>query len=397
MKKIILILLSFVLTSTSTAQEKKSNLFKSIYKDFLKYGTVYGAGDINNSVEAAEPTYFLRTNPDGSLYSIPDVVDNTEKFPFDYRYGFGIRKLARFDYERKPKNYYDGTEEQLVFGAPTSAVQGLEYQFHYEKERWRGENFTNFNYFLKHTGKYHIVKIQSREVGKINLNYKSAEVRARLPIGKKFSLSAGAIARGHERAYGYNPIEIWLNETDEFGNPVNQWYQLGYDNGYTDVFYTSTDANGNVTQDWCWIDENGVQVAHSDLNFRERVMPMLMNEFNGRAWDLLDPWIEVAPIVGFDFYHYKRNFWLHAYGNLILPYHKYVAGKEEFSYLNRNNWGRGGLMQGTELEQWTDYSFGASLGTKVGKNLGIFIEGEYSKMWDSKLYQTTFGLNYTFK
>ena len=37
------------------------------------------------------------------LYSIPDVVDNTEKFPFDYRYGFGIRKLARFDYERKPK------------------------------------------------------------------------------------------------------------------------------------------------------------------------------------------------------------------------------------------------------------------------------------------------------
>tara|TARA_Y100000385_G_scaffold198018_1_gene204975 strand:+ start:37 stop:1230 length:1194 start_codon:yes stop_codon:yes gene_type:complete len=397
MKKIILILLSFVLTSTSTAQEKKSNLFKSIYKDFLKYGTVYGAGDINNSVEAAEPTYFLRTNPDGSLYSIPDVVDNTEKFPFDYRYGFGIRKLARFDYERKPKNYYDGTEEQLVFGAPTSAVQGLEYQFHYEKERWRGENFTNFNYFLKHTGKYHIVKIQSREVGKINLNYKSAEVRARLPIGKKFSLSAGAIARGHERAYGYNPIEIWLNETDEFGNPVNQWYQLGYDNGYTDVFYTSTDANGNVTQDWCWIDENGVQVAHSDLNFRERVMPMLMNEFNGRAWDLLDPWIEIAPIVGFDFYHYKRNFWLHAYGNLILPYHKYVAGKEEFSYLNRNNWGRGGLMQGTELEQWTDYSFGASLGTKVGKNLGIFIEGEYSKMWDSKLYQTTFGLNYTFK
>ena len=37
------------------------------------------------------------------LYSIPDVVNNTEVFPFDYRYGFGIRKLARFDYERKPK------------------------------------------------------------------------------------------------------------------------------------------------------------------------------------------------------------------------------------------------------------------------------------------------------
>ena len=397
MKKILTLVFIFLYIVPSFGQEDKPNLFKSVYKDFLKYGTIYGAGGISNSVEASEPTYFLRTNPDGSLYSIPDVVDNTEVFPFDYRYGFGIRKLARFDYERKPRNYYDGREEQLVFSAPTSAVQGLEYQFHFEKERWRGRDFTNYNFFLKHTGKYHIAKVQAREVGKINLNYNSAELRARLPIGKKFSFSAGAIARGHERAYGYNPIEIWLNETDEFGNPVNQWYTLGYENGYTDVFYTSTDANGNVTQDWCWIDENGVQVAHSDLSFRENVMPMLMNEFNGRAWDLLDPWIEVAPIVGMDFYHYDRNFWLHAYVNYILPAHKYIAGEEEFSYLNRNNWGKGGLIQDSELEQWHDYSAGISLGTKIGKNLGIFIEGEYSKMWDSKLYQTTFGLNYTFK
>jgi len=396
--RILVLIVSFILFSPTVVQ---GQIFKDIYKDFLKYGTVYGAGDISNSIEAAEPTYFLRTNPDGSIYSTPDVVDNTPVFPYDYRYGFGIRKLARFDYERKPKNFYDGTEEQLVFGAPTSAVQGLEYQFHYEKERWRGENFTNFNYFLKHTGKYHIVKIQSREVGKINLKYNSAEVRGRLPIGKKFSVSAGVIARGHERAYGYNPFEIWLNEMEPDANGVpyytNQWYGLGFEYGYDDIFYTSTDENGNVTQDWCWVDADGNQVAHSDLSFREDVMPGLINRFNGEAWDLLDPWIEVAPIVGIDFYHYKRDFWLHAYANYILPAHKYIAGEEEFSYLNRNNWGRGGLIQDSELEQWDDYSAGISLGTKIGKNLGIFIEGEYSKMWDSKLYQTTFGLNYTFK
>lgn len=397
MKKII-ILLCFIGTITNA----QAQFLKDVYKDFIKYGTVYGAGDISNSVEAAEPTYFLRTNPDGSLYSIPDVVDNTPSYPFDYRYGFGIRKLARFDYERKPKNFYDGTESQLAFSAPTSAVQGLEYQFHFEKERWMGRDFINYNFFLKHTGKYHIVKAQSRSVGKINLNYNSAELRGRLPIGKKFSISAGAIVRGHERAYGYNPIEIWLNETDEFGNPVNQWYQLGRENGYQDVFYTQESidpmtGDSVTTQDWCWVDVDGNQVAHSDLDFRERIMPGLMNKFNGDAWDLLDPWVEVAPIIGFDFYHYKRDFWIHAYGNYILPMHKYIRGNEEFSYLNRNNWGKGGLMQGTELEQWTDYSLGLSLGTKVGKNLGIFVEGEYSKMWDSKLYQTTFGLNYTFK
>ena len=418
MKKLLLLVLIILFSIPALGQEVKSSSFKkatsALYKDFLKYGTIYGAGDISNSVEAAESSYFLRTNPDGSLYSIPEVVDNTEVFPFDYRYGFGIRKLARFDYERKPKNFYDGTEEQLTFGAPTSAVTGLEYQFHFEKERWRGRDFTNYNFFLKHTGKHHIAKIQAREVGKINLNYNSAELRARLPIGKKLSISAGAIVRGHERAYGYNPVEIWLNETaiayDGNGNviigqdgnpleyPVNQWYGLGREYGYTDHFTEYTDVNtGVTTQDWIWKDADGNQVASSDLDFRERIMPGLMNRFNGEAWDLLDPWMEIAPIVGIDFYHYKRDFWIHGYANYILPYHKYIAGMEEFSYLNRNNWGKGGLILDNDLEQWSDYSFGVSLGTKLGKSLGVFIEGEYSKMWDSKLYQTTFGLNYTFK
>ncbi len=399
MKKLLILVFIFLYIVPSFSQEK-DKFFPSLYKDFLKYGTIYGAGGISNSVEASEPTYFLRTNPDGSLYSIPDVVDNTEVFPFDYRYGFGIRKLARFDYERKPRNYYDGREEQLVFSAPTSAVQGLEYQFHFEKERWRGLDFTNYNFFIKHTGKYHIVKLQSREVGKINLNYDSAELRARLPIGKKFSFSAGAIVRGHERAYGYNPIEIWLNETEIIDGTeyaVNYWYTLGYEYGYQDIYYNQIDQNGNEIFDWYWVNPDGVEVAHSDLSFRENIMPGLMNRFNSEAWDLLDPWVEVAPIIGMDFYHYDRNFWLHAYANYILPAHKYIAGEEEFSYLNRNNWGKGGLIQDSELEQWHDYSAGISLGTKIGKNLGIFIEGEYSKMWDSKLYQTTFGLNYTFR
>ena len=390
-----------MLTSTNASAQNDS-FFSNLYQDFLKYGTIYGGGDINNSIEAAEPTYFLRTNPDGSIYSIPDVVDNTPIYPFDYRYGFGIRKLARFNYERKPKNYYDGTENQLTFGAPSSAIPGLEYQFHFEKERWRGEDFTNYRFFIKHTGKYHIAKVQAREVGKINLNYNSAELRGRLPIGKKFSISAGAILRGHERAYGYNPVEIWLNETNDSGQAINQWYQLGYEYGYQDVFYTQTSTDPNTgqpvtTQDWCWVDADGNEVAHSDLDFRETIMPGLMNRFNGEAWDLLDPWMEVAPIVGIDFYHYENRFWVHAYANYILPLHTYIAGEEEFSYLNRNNWGLGGLREDSEPEQWSDYSFGTSLGFKVNKNLGVFIEGEYSKMWDSKLYQTMFGLNYTFK
>jgi hypothetical protein len=388
----LLIILGVLISVNVNAQ-----FFGNLYEDFLKYGTVYGAGDISNSIEASEQTFFVRTNPDGSIYSIPDVVDMTPRFPFDFRYGIGIRKLARFDYERKPKNFYDGTENQLAFSAPTSAFKGLEYQIHFEKERWRGENFTNHRVFLKHTGKYHIAKVETREVGKINLNYKSAELRARLPIGKEFSISVGAIARGHERAYGYNPIEIWLNETNENGDAINPWYTLGYDNGYTDHYTTYTDTDGGVTNDWIWKDSIGDIVAYTDLDFRERIYPSLMNMYNSEQWNLLDPWIEVAPIVGFDCYHYKDNFWFHAYANYILPYHSYIAGEEEFSYLNRNNWGKGGLIQDSKLEQWHDYSAGLNFGWKVGDNLGVFVEGEYSKMWDSELFQTTFGLNYTIK
>ena len=48
-------------------------------------------------------------------------------------------------------------------------------------------------------------------------------------------------------------------------------------------------------------------------------------------------------------------------------------------------------------EQWEDYSAGLSVGWKLNKSLGVFAEGEYSKMWDSELFQTTFGVNFTFK
>jgi hypothetical protein len=401
--RILILIVSFILLSPTVVQ---GQIFKDLYKDFLKYGTVYGAGDISNSIEAEESTYFIRTNQDGSLYSIPDVVDNTPNYPFDYRIGIGIRKLARFSYERKPKNFYDGTEEQLAFSAPTSAIKGLEYQLHWENERWRGEDFQNHRLFIKHTGKYHIVKAESREVDKINLEYVSGEIRARLPIGKKFSISAGAIYRTHERAYGYNPIEIWLNETetyyDQNGNSfegsANPWYTLGFQYGYTDHFTEYTDVNTqNTTQDWIWKNEEGEIVAYSDLEFRENVFTDLMNRYNQEKWEELDDFAEIAPIVGFDYYHYQGKFWLHAYGNYILPFHQYVQGNKDFSYLQRESWGKGGHNNLLADQQWDDYSAGINMGWKINKNLGVFIEGEYSKMWDSELFQSTFGLNYTFK
>ena len=394
MKQLILVLFAAVIAVSANAQEKK-NLFKSIYKDLFQYSTIYIAGDIQNPKEQPKD-YFVRTNPSGNLYEPPVVVDGTDVYDFDYRYGFGIRKLARFDYEFKSSHYYDGTESNVGLAASNSPIKGLEYVFHTEKERSRDEIYKNHRYFLKHSGKYHMVKVESRKQGKVNFNYKSAEVRAKLPIGKKFSLNAGAIYRTHERPYGYNPIEIWLNETDENGWPINYWYQLGYNYGFTDQWVT-IDIDGEEIYDYYWYDPQGNVVAYTDLQFRDTVFENLINRYNNEQWDLLDPFGVLSPVVGFDFYHYKNNFWLHAYGSYLLPYHRYLKGDEDFSYLNRNNWGLGGLRQDSDLEQWEDYQAGVVFGWKLSKNIGVFVEGEYTKFWDSKIYNSSVGLNITLK
>ena len=406
MKKILCVLFALGVFA-SNAQDKK-NIFTELYKDFLKYGTVYAAGDVRNAYENSRKDFFVERPDEGDLYAIPNVVEVTEYFDFDYRIGIGIRKLGRFGYERKPGNFWTGNayrENQQALSSPTSAVDGFEYLFHFEKERLRGEEFTNFRYFLRHTGKHHIVKVEARDQGTFDFSYKSAELRARLPIGKKFSVSAGLIYRTHERAYGYNPIEIWLNETETFTTPdgevieypINPWYALGFEYGYDDIYYTSEDESGNETTDWYWVNSEGETVAYTDLQFRNTVFRDLINRYNNEQWDMIGEFGLLSPIVGADFYHYKNNFWLHAYGNYLPGYHKYVSGDLDFSYLNRNNWGKGGLVQDAEPQQWTDYQVGLNFGWKIGKHLGVFIEGEYNKMWDTKFYNSTFGINYTFK
>jgi len=397
MKKLILLIV--VLLSFNA----QSQFLKGLYDDFLKYGTVYAAGNIGNA-KLEQTKYFVRTNPD-NLYDIPRVVDQTTYHPNNYRIGVGLRKLARFGYESKP-NFYNGTENNVGLSAPTAAVKGLEYLLHWEKQRIDGNEFDNRRLFVRHTGKYHIGKFESRESGNVGFEYMSGEVRARLPIGNKFSISAGIIYRTHQKAYGYNPIEIWLNETmiDEYSGeeiPANPWYSLGYEYGFQDAFYSSEvyNSDGTTSQiyNYLWTNDRGDIVAYTDEDFRDRIFGSLMNRFNREAWAELDAFAEIAPIIGFDFYHYKNNFWLHAYGNWIMPHHSYVEGNEDFSYLHRNSWGKGGHNDLLGGEQWDDYQAGLMFGWKVTRSIGIFVEGEYTKFWDSEIFNSNFGINITFR
>ena len=40
-------------------EKKKKNFFKEVYEDFLKYGTIYAAGDIRNAYENSRKDYFV--------------------------------------------------------------------------------------------------------------------------------------------------------------------------------------------------------------------------------------------------------------------------------------------------------------------------------------------------
>ena len=392
MKK--LILLVAVLFSFNV----QSQFLKGLYDDFLKYGTVYAAGNVGNA-KLEQAKYFVRTNPD-NLYDIPRVVDQTTYHPNNYRIGFGLRKLARFGYESKP-NFYNGTENNVGLSAPTAAVKGLEYLLHWEKQRVDGNEFDNRRLFVRHTGKYHIGKFESRESGNVGFEYMSGEIRARLPIGNKLSISAGIIYRTHQNPYGYNPIEIWLNEMNEDGGAVNPWWTLGYQYVFVDELIEHRNFNTNeIMYHWCWRDPEGNIVAYTDEQFRDQIFGGLMNRFNQERWAELDSFAEIAPIMGFDFYHYKNNFWLHAYGNWIMPYHSYVQGDEKFSYLHRNGWsahGHDGMHAMGEGDQWDDYQAGLMFGWKVTKSIGIFIEGEYTKFWDSEIFNSNFGINITLR
>ena len=63
---------------------------------------------------------------------------------------------------------------------------------------------------------------------------------------------------------------------------------------------------------WIWMDSDNNVVAYGDKDFRDRVMPGLLNRYNNEIFDTLSSYGEIAPIIGADFYHYKSQFWLHS-------------------------------------------------------------------------------------
>ena len=385
MKKFLLLILALVTFQVADAQEQPKKKLIDIGQ-FFKYSTFYGVGQISQPIQSSERFYYV--NQDNA------VIDVTPERKANYSYGLGIRKVARFDYERKPGVFYDGKEQQQGFYTTVGAVSGWEYKFEYTWNRQFGNEFTNQDLYLRYLGKNWVAKLESKNDGFVDLEYNSVDLRWRKPIGKKLNLTVGAVARSH-RPYGYEPIRDYLETPfiDENGDErLRQWWELAYEYGFQDNAYgIDLDFDGETDLiDYYWTAPNGQRIADTDQDFRaNRFGPMVVGPYNREQLALIDDQGTLSAVIGLDFYHYERNNWLHI-SISALPYHMQLFGDEDYGFALYNG-------DGVADYSWFDYQAGLVTGWKISRNLGIYIEGNYQKFWDRKVYSAKAGLNYQFR
>ena len=324
-------------------------------QDFLKktfkFSTFYVAANGGTSIS------------DVDIFSVTDGLQTqTIKTPFDYNFTFGVRKIARFGYENRANTFYDGTESSFSDAATIGKVKGFEFLFEADIKRQEGVDYLDQNHFLRYVAPKWIFKTEYLQDGFADIEYFEASQRYRHQINKKLSLNAGVLERFAE-PYGYDPLEAWTLATGDI-----HYTYLAIQEGYNIDVYNSiyTDPNGEV-------------VATNVEVWEAIAVPNMLSDYVARKKDELPVQWNYSLVLGFDYYHYTKSFWLHGWGNL-LPYH-YDLGNE-YSYHNYVG------------DQWYDYSGGLIFGYKINKNLGIFAEGKYNKYWNREWYDFKCGVNY---
>ena len=352
---VILLMIPFLLSGQETTKKDWGKEIKKVFK----FATLYGA--VNGGTSLSDEDVFSVTN---GLQQ--DVIET----PFDYSISVGLRKIARMGYEPK-EAFKTGMETSFSDAATIGKVSGFEFLFEADYKREQGENYLDQHHFLRYVANKWIGKIEYLEDGFADIEYFEASERYRIrDIGiflhKKLSFNIGAVQRLSE-PYGYDPLAEWL-----LSNGNLHYTHLALEEGYNVVF----DGQGGSE----YFDPSGTTVATSIEVWEEVVIPQVLADYSEKKRDQQDRTLQHSFVVGFDYYHYKKDFWVHSWGNLM-PYH-YDDGSE-FSYHKYNN-----------NEQWLDYSGGLIFGYKFNKHLGVFLEGKYNKYWNRKWHDFSAGVNY---
>ena len=326
---------------------------QDFYNKVLRRATFYAAANGGNSVS------------DQNLYSISSGSLTTDivETPFDYSLTLGIRKIARFGYENRANVFYNGTEHTYGDAATVGKRNGLEFLAEADWRRQQGRNFLDQDYFIRYVDDWWLVKAEWLQDGFADIQYFEGSQRLRVRIGDKLSLNAGIVQRISE-PYGYNPLDELLLEDDQI-----HYTSLALQEGYT------IDVNTGE-----FFSPDGLVVADDPVIWEQVVIPQVIDDYvSKKRSQLPDQWVHSA-VLGYDFYHYEKDFWIHSWGN-VMPYHVNTNG--EYSYHNFVN-----------SSQWVDYSIGLIFGTKFSKSFGVFLEGKYNRYWDREWHDFSVGLNY---
>ena len=356
-----LIILLLLVSNITVAQ----TFGKEEIKDLLKFSTFYAA--VNGGTSLSDVDVFSVDN---------GLSTQTISTPYDYNFTIGLRKIARFGYENKAQTFYDGTESNYSDAATVGKVKGVEYLFEVDYKRQEGVDYMDQHHFIRFSSddgcpselciNFFALKLEYLEDGFADIKYFEASERYRQRKSKNLSWNIGAVHRLAE-PYGYNALDEWLLDNGDI-----HYTYLALQEGYSATY----DGHGGFQ----YKDPSGEVVATSPEVWEAVVIPEVLADYTEKKRNELKKTIQHSFVVGFDYYKYSKQTWMHAWGSLM-PYH-YDDGSE-FSYHN--------YVDG----QWYDYSGGLIYGIKVNKNLGYFIEGKYNKYWNREWYDFKLGLNYT--
>ena len=348
MKKILLIFL--LVPCLSFGQTLKETVKKT-----FKFSTFYAAVNGGSSLSDVN-TFSVNTG---------QLVSGVQQTPFDYSINLGIRKIARFQYENRANTFYNGTENTYSDAANIGKIKGFEFLFEGDLRRVQGKNYVDQHHFLRYVADDWIAKVEYLQDGFADIKFFEASQRYKYNVSNKFSVNVGAAQRLAE-PYGYDPLAEWL-----LNNGNIHYTYLAIQEGYTVDF---SDPN-MIT----YSNPNGDIVATNTEVWEALIIPDVLANYDERKRNEQGYKMEYSMVLGFDYYHYSKEFWIHTWGN-VMPYH--VNTKNEYYYHNY----QGG--------QWVDYSGGLIFGHKFNKHLGVFAEGKYNKYWNRKWHNFSVGVNY---
>ena len=324
------------------------------YGQFYKYSTIYGGMSLQSEIAPIETYQYINNQ---LIETTPDLGDN-------YRYFIGIKKLSRFNFEKKPKFYYDGLEQNA--SQYRSPVNKFEYLLQYERIKQYGREFNNHTIWFRYVGEYTSTKIISSNNGYIDLVYKSLDLRFKYDF-KGFRATLGSILRNHP-TYGLNPFK------NDFPN-YNDFVETATALGYQQEFYY-IDANDNGYLDrleqsfYRWIKDGNI-VAQNNAQFIQ-YYGSIPTRYNLKKLDELGNQYSISGVVGLSYYYYQNNYFILAYGNY------FFINKEITEYGSTSN----------------DYDYGVIANYKLSKTLSIYTQIEYLNYFGRENKNINIGLNY---